>query len=174
MAEKDTQFSGKIKQKGIFDFKKFYNFAYDWLRDEGYKVQEKNYTEEITGDSKKIEIKWIAKKKISDYFQFIIQTDWLILNLKNVEVQKEGKKVKMNSGEPELKIKGILIKDYEHRWEDMPFFKLLRGIYDRYIIKSRVESYEDKIIDETEEYIAQCKSYLTIEGKTYPLQRGYE
>ena len=51
MAEKDIQFSGKIKQKGIFDFKKFYNFAYDWLRDEGYKVIEKNYTEEITGDN---------------------------------------------------------------------------------------------------------------------------
>lgn len=174
MAEKDTQFSGKIKQKGIFDFKKFYNFAYDWLRDEGYKVIEKNYTEEITGDSKKIEIKWEAKKKVSDYFQFMIRTDWLILNLKNVEVQKEGKKVKMNSGKPELKIKGYLIKDYEHRWEDIPFFKLLRGIYDRYIIKSRVESYEDKVLDETEEYIAQCKSYLTIEGKSYPLQRGYE
>jgi hypothetical protein len=115
MAEKDTKFSGKIKQKGIFDFKKFYNFAYDWLRDEGYKVIEKNYTEEITGDSKKIEIKWVAKKKISDYFQFVIQTDWLVLNLKNVEVQKEGKKVKMNSGEPELKIKGILVKDYENK-----------------------------------------------------------
>ncbi len=166
MAEKDTQFSGKIKQKGIFNFKSFYNFIYDWLTDEGYKVIEKNYTEEITGDSKKVEIKWVAKEKISDYFQFVMQIDWLILNLKNIEVQKEGKKVKMNTGELELKIKGILVKDYENKWEDIPFFKLLRGIYDRYIIKSRTESYEDKILDETEEFIAQCKAYLTIEGKS--------
>jgi hypothetical protein len=48
----------------------------------------------------------------------------------------------------------------------MPLFKFLRGIYDRYIIKSRTEKYEDKILDETEEYIAQCKSYLTIEGRS--------
>ena len=165
MAEKDTQFSGKIKQKGIFDFKGFYNFAYGLLRTEGYRIQEKNYTETVYGDTKKTEIRWIALKKVSDYFRYMIQVDWLVLNMKNVEVQREGKKVKMNSGEPELRIKGILIKDYEHKWEDIPFFKLLRGIYDRYIIRSRVEKYEDNVLDETEDFVAQCKAYLAVEGK---------
>lgn len=174
MAEKDTQYSGKIKQKGIFNFRKFYNFAYDWLRSEGYKIIEKNYTEDIKGGTKKTEIKWDAKKKISDYFRFMIELDWLTLNMKNVEVLKDGKKVKMNSGETELRVKGVLLKDYEHRWEDRPVFKLLRGIFDRYIIKSRVEKYEDKVTDEAEEFLLQCKSYLAMEGKTEPLGRGYE
>ena len=165
MAEKDTQFSGKIKQKGIFDFRKLYNFSYDLLREEGYRIQEKNYTEGIVGDNKKTEIKWIALKKVSDYFRYMIQVDWLVLNMKNVEVQREGKKIKMNSGEVELRIKGILIKDYEHKWEDNPFFKILRGIYDRYLIRSRVEKYEDNVLDETEEFAAQVKAYLAIEGK---------
>jgi len=165
MAENDTQFSGKIRQKGIFNFRDFYNFAYDLLREEGYRIQEKNYTEGIKGDSKKTEIRWIALKKVSDYFRYMIQVDWLVLDMKNVEVQKEGKKVKMNSGDAELRIKGILTKDYEHKWEDNPFFKILRGIYDRYIIRSRVERYEDNVLDETEEFVAQCKSFLAISGK---------
>lgn len=165
MAEKDTQFSGKLRQKGIFNFRDFYNFAHALLKEEGYRIQEKNYTEGIKGDSKKIEIRWVALKKVSDYFRYMIQVDWLVLNMKNVEVQKEGKKIKMNSGDIELRIKGILIKDYEHKWEDNPFFKILRGIYDRYIIRSRLEKYEDNVLDETEEFIAQCKSYLSIEGK---------
>ena len=164
MAEKDTVFSGKIKQKAIFHFKDFYNFTYDWLIGEGYKVVEKVYSEEITGDSKKVEIKWEAKRKISDYFRFMVQVDWMILGLKSVEVQREGKKLKMNSGQVELKIKGVLVKDYEHKWEDRPVWKFLRGVYDRYIIKSRIEDYEDKLKDEVEEFIAQSKAFLVIEG----------
>ncbi len=165
MAEKDTIFKGKVQKKGIFDFKEFYKFTYDWLCGEDYKVIEKKYSEEITGDSKKIEIKWEAKKKISDYFRFMIKADWKVINLKDIEVQREGRKIKMNSGEPEIKVTGILVKDYEHRWEDQPFWKFLRGIYDRYIIKSRIEEYQDKIKEETEEFIAQCKSFLALEGK---------
>ena len=165
MAEKDTQFQGKIKQKGIFNFKDFYNFANDWLRGEGYKVIEKVYSEEITGDSKKVEIEWQAKKKVSDYFQYLIKVNWLILGLKEIEVQREGQKEKINTGQVEIKINGILVKDYEHKWEDAPVWKFLRGIYDRYIIRSRVEDYEDRILEEVEEFIAQCKSYLAIEGK---------
>jgi len=165
MAEKDTVFSGKIAQKGIFHFKDFYAFAYDWLIGEGYKVTEKKYEEEITGDSKKIEIKWEAKKKISDYFRFLIKAHWRFVNLKEVEIVKEGKKEKTNSGTAEIKLQGILVKDYEHRWEDQPFWKFLRGIYDRYIIKSRIEEYQDKLKEEVEEFIAQCKSFLALEVK---------
>ncbi|MDD5191638.1 MAG: hypothetical protein PHH54_02045 [Candidatus Nanoarchaeia archaeon] len=164
MAEKDTVFSGKIKQKAIFHFKDFYGFTYDWLVGEGYKVTEKVYSEEISGDAKKIEIEWEAKKKVSDYFRFVIQVRWMILGLKNVEVQREGKKLKMNSGQVELKVKGVLVKDYEHKWEDYPVWKFLRGMYDRYIIRSRIEQYEDKLKEEVEEFIAQSKSFLVIEG----------
>ncbi len=164
MAEKDKVIVGKIKQKAIFHFKDFYGFTYDWLVGEGYKVTEKVYSEEITGDSKKVEIEWEAKKKISDYFRFVIQVKWMILGLKSVEVQREGKKLKMNSGQVELKINGVLVKDYEHRWEDRPIWKFLRGVYDRYIVRSRIENYEDKLKDEVEEFIAQSKAFLVIEG----------
>ena len=165
MAEKDTVCSGKVAQKGIFNFKDFYAFTYDWLVGGGYKVVEKKYSEEITGDSKKIEIKWEAKKKISDYFRFVINVDWKVIGLKEAEVVKEGKKVKMNTGQPEIKVTAILVKDYEHRWEDQPLWKFLRGVYDRYIIKSRIEEYQDKLKEEAEEFIAQCKSFLALEGK---------
>lgn len=165
MAEKDTVFSGKIKQKGIFDFKDFYSYSYDLLIEEGYSVSEKVYSEEITGDSKKIDISWEASKTISDYFKFSIKINWTIIGLKEVEVMKEGKKVKMNNASVEIKVKGVLVKDYENRWENHPFWKFLRGIYERYIIRSRIDDYESKLQGEAEEFIAQCKSYLALEGK---------
>jgi hypothetical protein len=165
MAEKDKIYSSKIKQTNVFDFKETYRFVYDWLVDNGYSVTEESYSEKVGAGGKEIEISWSAKRKISDYFRFIISIDWRILGMTDTEVQKQGKKVKMNKGQIEIKVSGTLEKDYEDRWENNPLFKFLRGVYDRYIIKSRVESYEDKLSGDAEELIAQIKSWLALEGK---------
>lgn len=162
MVEQDTVFAGKIKQKGLFTFKEFYNFIYDWLRDEGYDVFEKNYTEKVSGDTKQVEIRWDAERNISDYFKYVIRVDWMILGMKSIEVQREGKKVRMDTGQIDLKIKAILKKDYENRWENHPFWKFLRGMYERYIIKSRIEDYSIKLFEEVNEFIAQSKSFLEL------------
>ena len=147
MSEKDIVFKGKIKQTGIFSFKDFYSFIYDWLREENYDVFEKRYTEKVKGDTKDLEITWNAEREISDYFKFVITMDWLILGMKSVEVQKEGKKVKMESAALEIKFRAILVKDYEDRWENHPFWKFMRGLYERYIIKNRVDEYQIKLME---------------------------
>ena len=165
MAEKDLQFSSKLKQTGIFDFKKFYKFVYSWLSDSGYAVVETKYSEKVSNNAKDIDISWEASKKISDYFEFKIKIGWSVSHLTNIKVKKEGKEIDMNSGEVGISFKAILIKDYEDRWENAPVWKFLRGIYDRYIIKSRIEGYSDKLIEEIDELIAQCKSFLVLEAK---------
>ena len=166
MAEKDTVFKGKIKQAGIFDYKEFYGFSYDWLRGEGYKVTEKVYSEKVSGDAKEVDIVWEAKRKISDYFAFVLKLRWKILGMKKIKVKKEDKEVDMNSGLVEINFEAVLVKDYEHKWEDAAIWKFLRGIYDRYIVRSRIDKYEDKVKEEVEELIAQMKSFLAIEAKS--------
>jgi len=165
MPEKDKIISNKVKQDGVFDFKEFYKFCYTWLSDEGYFVSEDKYAEKIIGDAKEIEIKWVAERKISDYFKFQIKIEWFITGMKNVEVEKMGKKVKMNKGTVEIKAAGYLIKDYEARWETSGFMKFLRGIYDQYLIKARIESYEDKLVGEIDDFLGEIKSFLMLEGK---------
>lgn len=165
MVEKDRIFKGKIKQKGIYNFKDFYEFLYSYLMDENYDVFETKYTEKISGESKDVEIVWKATKEVSDYFKFEIQAHWIILGMKKVKVKKEGQEVTMDSGTLEINFEGILNKDFENRWENNAFWKFMRGIYDRYIIKSRISDYEIKIFDEVNELIAQAKSFLALEGQ---------
>ena len=43
--------------------------------------------------------------------------------------------------------------------------KFLRGVYDRYIIRSRIEDYEGKLYEETQEVVEQCKAFLVLETK---------
>ncbi len=164
MSEKDTIFSGKIKHNGLFDFKELYRFCYVWLTDYGYSVTEKKYSEKAKPDgSKDLEIEWEAKKKISDYFRFIIKITWRIIAMTKTEAEYEGKKVKMEKGDLEISFKAVLEKDYEHRWESSPFLKFLRSVYDRYIIKGRIKDYEDRLTEEVDELIAQAKSFLALE-----------
>lgn len=165
MVEKDQIFKGKIKQTGIFDFKDFYSFLYDYLMTEDYDVTEKSYNEKVMGESKDIEIEWDSTKKVSDYFKFQIKIKWKILGMKKTKVKKGDREVTMDSGQVEISFTGTIQKDYEGRWEENPFSKFLRGVYDRYIIRQRINQYEDKLFGEINEVIAQCKAYLSLEGR---------
>lgn len=168
MVEKDRVFSGKLKYSGIFDFKEFYKFCYALLVDMEYdpsNIIEKEYSEKITPTGEEIQIKWEARRRISDYFRFFLKIDWIILNLKKVEVEKEGVKITTNKGDVEIRMTAILEKDYENKWENNPFTKFLRGIYDKYIIKSRIEKYEEKVYEEAEYFLAQAKSFLDLGGR---------
>ena len=166
MVEKDILFRTKVRHIGIFDFKETYRILYEWLVDQGYDVNEKSYKENIgAGGAKELEIEWEAWKKVSDYFRFLLEIKWHPLGMTTVEVEIDGVKQKMNKGQFELEVKSTLIKDYESRWEGVPFFKFLRGVYDKYIIRERVEQYEGKLIGEMDEFVAQCKSFLALTGK---------
>lgn len=166
MAEKDSLVKTKVKHTGIFNFKETYRILFEWLMDENYDVNEKSYKEVIgAGGAKEIEIEWEALKKVSDYFRFQIIAKWHIIGMTSVEVEIDGIKDKMNKGQFELEVKSILIKDYESRWENRPAIKFLRTLYDRYLIRERVEQYETKLIVEMEDFVAQCKSFLALTGK---------
>ncbi len=166
MAEKDTVFSSELKHVGLFQFKDAYQFLYDWLTDEvGLHVKEKKYEEKLIGDKKEIIVEWEGQKKFTDYFRFDADVKITIRNLVEVEINQGGKKVKTNQGDFKIGVKGILVKDYEGKFEISAFNKFLRSIYEKWVITSRIEQFEDKIIEDCDEFLGQAKAYLDLEGK---------
>ncbi|MBR9701752.1 hypothetical protein GOV13_02420 [Candidatus Pacearchaeota archaeon] len=166
MAEKDTIFSSEIKSKGFFNFKEFYKFCYEWIDDEiNIEMSEKKYEEKLSGDSKEIIIEWEEARKFSDYFKFEMKVEFVVRNMKDVEINQGGKKVKINSGDLKVKVKGILVKDYDGKFETSAFNKFLRSIYEKWVITARIEQFEDKIVGDCDKFLAQAKAYLVLEGK---------
>ncbi|HDL02263.1 MAG TPA: hypothetical protein ENH20_00330 [Candidatus Pacearchaeota archaeon] len=162
MAQKKIVYKEKLTQVGYWNYTDVYNMLFGWLKDHGYKLKETQYKEKLSSGGKEIIIKWEAAKKVTDYFQYKIELDWHILTMKDAEVEIDGKKEKTNKGELEIVFKGIIIKDYEKRWEDKPFYKFLRGVYEEYIIRKSIEEYEDDIEDQTKELITDLKAFLRI------------
>lgn len=167
MPEKDDIFSSKIKSTGIFDFADFYKFLHDWLVEElrYADFSEDKYTEKLIGDAKNIDIEWTCKRKMTDYFQFQIKVKFRILGLTNIEVTKNGVKIKTNRGSVEMAVTGTLIKDYEGKFEKTAGKKFLRSIYEKWVIPSRVNDFEEKLAGHCEEFLNQAKAYLDLEGK---------
>ena len=166
MAEKEEVFSSDVKYDGIFNFKEFYKFCYEWLSDEkGIGTAEKAYSEKLAGDSKNLDISWDGSKKLSDYFKMSIKVSMKVNGLKEVEISKGEAKVRTNKGSIKVSAKGTLIRDYDGKFETTAFKKFLRSIYEKWVIPSRVEQFEDVIVSTCDGFLAEAKAYLDLEGR---------
>jgi len=168
MAEKETIFSSKIKYTGVFSFKDYYKFCYDWLKDEtGLMIREDKYAEKLEGATKKIEVEWTGEKKITDYFKLEAKIKFKAEGLKEIEVAQGNAKIKTNQGGVETEIKGVLVRDYEGKFEMGAFRKFLRSIYEKWVIPSMIEQHRVQISEDCDKFLNQAKAYLDLEGKKF-------
>ena len=164
--EEDTIFSSKIKFNGVFLFKDFYKFCYDWLTEENnWEVKEEKYQEKLSGDSKDIDVEWVFSKKVTDYFRFKGKVKFKINALTNIEIMQGEAKVKTNQGSVEVSIKGILQRDYEGKFDRSSYRKFLRSVYDKWVVPSRIDQFEGRLISECDTFLGQAKAYLDLEGQ---------
>jgi len=163
---KDTKFTSAVKYAGVFDFKEFYQFCFKWLKNEiDLTVVEDEYEEKVKGSEKELKIKWTGTSKVSDYFHYQVKVEFEIKRLAEVEINQGGRKIKTNQGEIKIKMKGIIDKDPKGQFDSTATTKFWRGIYETFIIPSRIKEYEDRLIDKCDEFLGQAKAFLDLEGR---------
>jgi hypothetical protein len=167
MAESDIIFDTKIKYKGVFDFGEFYKFCYDWLMDETQLdfIAENKYVEKIEGNTKNIDIEWNGERKMTDFFKLKFKVKFKIVKLEKVEINKGGIKVSTNKGSVEVKMKGVLVRDYQGKFERTAWHVFLRTAYEKWIIPARIDQMEGKVFGDCDTFLAQAKAFLDLEGK---------
>lgn len=151
-----------IKKKGYWNYSELYGFCFSWLKDNGYGVKESEYVEKLSDFGKEIQLKWEGGRRVTDYFKFVIKVEWHILGMTDAVIERDGKQEKTNKGEIKLSISADLVKDYEDNWDKKPMVKFMRGIYDKYIIRTTIDNYGDVLKDDFKEYISQVKSFLEL------------
>jgi len=167
MPEQETIFSEKFKFEGIFSFKDFYRFCHDWLIQEtGLTIQEVKYVEKAKGETKDLDIEWKGWVKMTDYFKFDSKIEFKILFMREIEITDvNGKKIKTNQGSVEVKCKGILVRDWQGKFENNAFQKFLRALYEKWMIRPRIDQLEDKIFGDMGDFVEQSKAFLALEGR---------
>lgn len=163
---KEQKFSSSIKYSGIFNFREFYEFSFKWLTGEfGVRISEDEYEEKLSGNTKDIKVKWTGSAKVSDYFLYEVKVAFEVDGLTEVEIIRNGNKVNTNTGKIKIKITGSINKDPAGQFDTSAKTKMWRGIYEKFIIPSRIKQYEDGLVNGCLEYLGQAKAFLDLEGQ---------
>lgn len=165
MPEKDQVLKETFKYTGVFNFRDFYDYASEWLKEEEYLLTEEKYNEKISSGQKEVEILWDAHRRVSDYFKKNLRIKITIRRMVDVEVEIDGKKKPTNKGEIKMEVKGIIIKDPDSRWDSSTTMRFLKDTYNKYVIPNRIDAMEDKVIDDAKDFREEMKAFLEFSSK---------
>ena len=152
----------KLRYEGLFNMSEMYNLVDSWLEENNYDKFEKANSEQVTPDGKHIWWQFFPWKKITDYAKQIIKIECAMSNVKEVEIERDGVKVRLNQGEVEFAFTGYLETDYENRWEAKPTYYFLRAIFDKFIYKIYTDKFTGSLVDDVNTLSRLTKSYLNM------------
>jgi hypothetical protein len=108
-----------IRYKGVFDYDGMYKMMHAWLISKRFLFQEDIYKDKVaTAFGNELEIKWSAEKKITEFIKEYIKIEFHLWDFSEVEIIKEGKKMKMAKARMEIKFFAQLELDYSKRFSD--------------------------------------------------------
>lgn len=147
----------RVKFKDIFNLKEFYKAMHEWTKEyewssvesDGLTIENDDQYETLylekqdAAGAKEMWWWWrLQKMPISNsYYKWHMDIDYHILVMLPAEVMREGKKLKVNKGEVEVKIWAYLEFDYQGQWSKHPILKMFNKIFPNRIFKKEV--YED-------------------------------
>lgn len=155
----------KVKYKGNFDLKLIYKKLREWLMREGYSDPceggEKKYGERVKPKGKQVEIVWEAtKKEEAGYFIRSIKLSFFINELVEVEVEKDGRKIKLDSGEIEIGFNSSLLRNAgSPAWDE---HSLMFRFYERFIIADKIEAFKIEVYKDTNKLMDEVKNFLNL------------
>src|SRR3989344_4767217 len=162
MGEKQKYVSKGFKFEGLFRYSEFFRVMDVWLRDKFFDKFEKRNEEFVKPDwTKQIEIEFTPWKRYTDYYKTIFKIEIVVSNLKDVEVEQNGKKVKLQKGKIEFKLTGYLIVDYENRWNKALWY-FIRDIYDKFINRAITKKYYDLLITDCDDLYNTLTAYVNM------------
>lgn len=119
----------RVVYKDVFHMKQVYRVVNDWLSLENWSDSTefrshgtKHDFMEVMYLERRLKFKewrfwWRLYKKINEYYCYRLNLNWKIVSVVDVEIMHEGKKIKCQSGELELKIQPRIEVDWQDQWE---------------------------------------------------------
>lgn len=150
-----------IRYNGVFDFNGLYRMMYNWFFKQRYEFHEDLYKEKIDTIGNELELKWRAEKKITPFIKYIINVEFHLWNMMEVDVIKNGQKVKMVKTRMQIIMKASTVADYSQRFKESNLTKKLYHILRTKVIdKEMMLVYMDRLTYIVYEFHAEIKKFL--------------
>jgi hypothetical protein len=152
----------KIVYEGPFSVRDLYKTIRELLVEKGYVFFERKIHEAVGSKGKTIEGTFEPFKKFNDYAKGIIRLNLTITDCKEIELKKDGRTVKLNTGRVHIAIDGILETDYEHRWEKHPILYVVRTLFEKYVFVPHISGFTAQINDDVAHLRDNIKAFLNL------------
>lgn len=151
-----------VKYSGVYDFDELYKRLQEWVRDDGYHFEERDYrTKRPSPAGGEHDIQWDGWKNITPYARYWFFITWKIWDMKEVEVIKDGRKKKLSKGRVRIMFRAEL----EVNWQGRK--SALLDFYNRYIGKKRIEkAWWDELYCKMHKLQTQTKELLDMQTQT--------
>ena len=151
-----------VSYTGIFSVVELYQTIDNFMREKGYDRRELRNQEHVTTEGKYIELELQPWKKVSDYVRHQVRILIRMIKIKEITIEIDGKKRKMNKGKVYIIIDGLMYTDFEGRWEQRPFYFFLRTVFDKFIYRTYTNQFEDLLVETCSQLHLTIKSYLNL------------
>lgn len=169
----------KIKFRDVFHLRNLYIMMHEYLMEEywfdlgqdNHDYIETLYLEKFNQKGlhfggKEMWIYWrlykMESEKKSSFFRFLMNIDWRLAYLKDVEVMHQGKKITVQQGELELYITSKIELDFKMEWRKHWLLKHFLYLYENRIFAHEFHKRQKILWRETYRLQGMIKKYLNL------------
>lgn len=158
----ETSIYQVIRYKGIFDINELYRIINDWLVSKGYQVQEHKYKSiALQTGGKERTFDWNAHRKMTEFITIWIFLHFQFQDMMEVEVVKEGKKVKLHKGLIMIRVQHKLEFDFSERMGKTKWSAAIVEFMQKAMWRKKIDTlWEDKLRFKTYELMNVIKEAL--------------
>lgn len=158
-----------LKHRDFFNMKALYEHLHEWVVENGYATRDDEMfcetlmLERIRQNiGKEVWIWWRLEKSPTSFYKYLLNIDYHIVAMNEVEVMHEGKKFKSNKGECELQITATLICDPEGKWKKHWFLKGIRDIFIKRMFRNDLDLHQKELYRDAYKLQASVKEFLKL------------
>ncbi len=163
MAEKKVLIERqRMDYEGIFDVKKLFLEIDQWIMEHGYDRMEFKNFEQVTETGREVQIELRPWKKFSDYAKSELRIEIEMKHIRDVEIDNDGVKTKLQRGKIRFTFQANLITDYENKWEGTPMYQFIRTFVDKFIRKTQHQNFEQECTGDCKQLQDELKAFLNL------------
>jgi len=157
----------RIKHRGFFDFQDTVKTIQTFLRQRMYLAYDwPSYKYKIPSPAgAEYEIIVEGSKKVNEYVKFELHVFMRVFDMREVEIVRDGEKIKTNEGKVHIEISAGMDLDWQGRFSGKgvwgKFLEWLKDVYEKHIIKYKIgDYYEDLLFGEALDLKSELQSVL--------------
>ena len=158
----------RIKHKGVFYLQGLFRTIRKWFMDRSYEFHESDIKHKVPSPAGyEEEYKMHGIKEVNAYIQFRIDVGFIIYDVREVEVIRDGKKHKLTHAALNMELFGTITYDYSNRFGGSKFLQNLEDFYLKNIIrKAKDLRWDDELYYRVYKLQQAIKEYLDFETKS--------